>query len=185
LYVSDTETDSIYRVDTTKDHSVSVLVRDEALAGPSALTLHPKTGNLIVASWKKGKILEVDRTGKISEVFSNSFFSSRFHNLSGLDYDRFGSLYLSDFTAGKVWRMGPDGDFKVIAEFLHSPADLAVDRKNHVILVPYHYANAAEINGLESPAHIKKKSKRTLEDYGFRFTKPSQERQEGKRQEDK
>ncbi len=180
LYASDTETDSIYRVDTTKDHSVSILVQDEALAGPSGLTLHPKTGNLIVASWKKGKILEVDRTGKITEVFSNSFFSSRFHNLSGLDYDRFGSLYLSDFTAGKVWRMGPDGNFKVIAEFLHSPADLAVDRKNHLILVPYHYANAAEINGLESPAHLKKKRKRTLEDYGFRFTKPSQKGQEDK-----
>lgn len=182
LYASDTATDTIYRIDTNQDHAVSVLVQDRALAGPSGLAIHPKSGNLIVASWKKGKILEVDKAGRIKEVFSNSFFSARFHNLSGLDYDRFGSLYLSDFTAGKVWRMRPDGHFDVIAEFLHSPGNLAVDRKNHLILVPYHYANVAEINGLESPlqAKNKKKRKRTLADYGFPFMKPSQGGQEGK-----
>lgn len=180
LYASATDTDTIYRVDTTRDHAVSVLVQDPALAGPSGLALHPRTGNLIVASWKKGKILEVEKTGRVKEVFSNSLFSARFHNLSGLDYDRFGSLYLSDFTAGKVWRMRPDGHFEVIAEFLHSPGDLAVDRKNHLILVPYHYANIAEINGLESPVQAKHKRERTLADYGFRFMKPSQEGQEGK-----
>lgn len=166
LYASDTEADTIYRIDTTKQHAVSVLVRDAALAGPRGLAVHPKTGHLIVASWHKGKILEVTPDGKITELVANGFFSSRFHNLDGVDFDSWGNMYVSDFTAGKVWRMRPDRHFDVIAEYLPSPADIGVDRENHLILVPYHYGNAAEMNGLEAPVQSGKK-KRTLADYGF------------------
>lgn len=166
LYVSDTNADTIYRVDTTKQHAVSVFVKDASLAGPRGLALHPKTGRLIVVSFNKGKILEVSGDGTITELVSNSFFSSRFHNLDGVDFDTFGNMYVSDYTAGKVWRMRPDNRFNVIAEYLPSPADISVDRKKHLILVPYEHGNAAEINGLESPIKSEKK-KRTLADYGF------------------
>ena len=175
LYASDPHADTIYRIDTTREHAVSVLVRDAVLAGPRGLALHPKTGRLIVVSWNKGKILEVSGDGIITELASNSFFSSRFHNLDGVDFDRWGNMYVSDFTAGKVWRMRPDHKFDVVAEFLQSPADIGVDRKNHLILVPYHYGNAAEMNGLESPIKSDTK-KRTFADYGFTFPKGDQER---------
>ncbi|TLY40997.1 MAG: hypothetical protein E6K61_06050 [Nitrospirae bacterium] len=175
LYASDPHADTIYRIDTTRDHSVSVLVRNAALAGPRGLALHPKTGRLIVVSWNKGKILEVSGDGVITELVSNSFFSSRFDNLDGVDFDSFGNMYVSDSTAGKVWRMRPDRKFDVIAEFLPSPADIGVDRKNHLILVPYQDGNAAEMNGLESPIKSDTK-KRTFADYGYSFPKPGQER---------
>jgi hypothetical protein len=171
LYASDTDADTIYRIDTTKQHAVSVFVRDASLAGPRGLALHPKTGHLIVVSWRAGKILEVRLDGKVTELVSNGFFSSRFHNLDGVDFDSWGNMYVSDFTAGKVWRMRPDHHFDVIAEYLPSPADIGVDRENHLILVPYHYGNAAEMNGLEAPVKSGKK-KRTLADYGF--TGPSE-----------
>ena len=76
-------------------------------------------------------------------------------------------MYVSDFSAGKVWRIRPDMRFEVIAEFLSTPADLGIDRKNHLILVPYHYGNAAEINGLERPSTGGNSKKRSLADYGF------------------
>lgn len=168
LYVSDTEADTIFRVDLAKPPGtgISVLVRDSALAGPRGLAVHPKTGHLIVGSWNKGKILEVTPEGKVSELVSNGFFSARFHNLDGMDFDSWGNLYVSDFTAGKIWRMRPDQHFDVIAEYLPSPAGIGIDRENHLILVPYHYGNAAEMNGLEAPVKSGKK-KRTLADYGF------------------
>src|SRR5439155_694303 len=72
LYASDPHADTIYRIDTTREHSVSVLVRNAALAGPRGLALHPKTGRLIVVSWNKGKILEVSGDGVITELVSNS-----------------------------------------------------------------------------------------------------------------
>ena len=167
LYLSDTAANTIYRIDLGQQHAISTLAKDSALAGPRGLAVHPKTGRLIVTSWDKGKILEVTPEGTITELVSNSFFSSRFHNLGGVDFDTFGNMYVSDFTAGKVWRMRPNLHFDVIAEYLPSPADIGVDRKNHLILVPYEYGNAAEMNGLESPIKSRD-NKRTLADYGFR-----------------
>lgn len=179
LYASDPATDTIYRIDTNDHHAVSILVRDSSLAGPHGLAVHPRSGHLIVVSWKKGTILEVSREGAITELVSNGFFSSRFRNLDGVDFDNWGNMYVSDLTAGKIWRMRPDHHFDVIAEYLHSPADISVDRENHLILVPYLYGNAAEINGLERPG--KKKEKRTLSDYGFTMPGPGKpgEKKEG------
>ncbi len=166
LYASDRTRNTIYRVDLAKHHQVSVLLQHPALAGPSGIALHPKGDRLVVVSWDKGKILEVRFDGTFTELISNGFFTSRFGNLSGVDFDQWGNMYVSDFTRGKIWRMRPDQKFQVIAEYLPSPADIAIDRINHVILVPYHYGNAAEVNGLESPVK-KSGAKRSLADYGF------------------
>jgi hypothetical protein len=174
LYVSDMDANVIYRIDPAKQHAVSVLARDAALAGPRGLAVHPKTGRLIAVSWHKGNIVEIAGDGAITELVSNGFFSSRFRNLDGVDFDTWGNMYVSDFTAGKIWRMRPDRHFNVIAEYLPTPADIGVDRVKNLILVPYLYGNAAEINGLETPGKAGKQ-KRTLADYGFTGPKPPQE----------
>jgi hypothetical protein len=175
LYASDMDANVIYRIDPAKQHAVSVLVRDTALAGPRGLAVHPKTGRLIAVSWHKGNIVEIASDGAITELVSNGFFSSRFKNLDGVDFDTWGNMYVSDFTTGKIWRMRPDHHFNVIAEYLPSPAGISVDRAKNLILVPYLYGNAAEINGLESPFKSGRQ-KRTLADYGFTGgPKPPQE----------
>jgi DNA-binding beta-propeller fold protein YncE len=167
LYCSDQANDTIYRIELATQR-VSILVSDKALAGPSGLAVHPKTGQIMVVSWEKGKIFEISPEGAITELFSNGFFSARFQNLRGVDFDRWGNMYMSDFTTGKVWRMTRDKRFQVIAEYLPSPGDLSIDRTNNLILVPYQLVNAAEMNGLEAPSDGKpKKEKRTLADYGF------------------
>ena len=167
LYLSDTEADTVYRVEIAKEHAVTVLTKDPALAGPSGLAWNAKTGKLVAVSWHKGKIFEITADGVVRELVSNSFFSSRFHNLSGVDFDEWGSMYVSDFSAGKVWRIRPDMKFEVIAEYLSTPADIGIDRKGHLILVPYYYGNAAEMNGLERPSTGGTAKKRSLADYGF------------------
>jgi DNA-binding beta-propeller fold protein YncE len=167
LYCSDQKANTIYRVDLATE-TVSVLITDRSLAGPTGLAIHPKSGQIIAVSWEKGNISEISPEGVLTEIFSNSFFSNRFQNLRGVDFDRWGNMYVSDFTTGKVWRMSWDKRFQVIAEFLPSPGDLSIDRANNLILVPYESAHAAEMNGLETPSSAKsKQEKRTLADYGF------------------
>ena len=167
LYCSDQHANRIYRVELSS-RKVMLLVADPALAGPAGLAVHPKSGELIAVSWDKGKIFAITPEGAVSEMFSNGFFSSRFTNLRGVDFDRWGNMYVSDFTTGKVWRMTWDRRFQVIAEYLPSPGDLGIDRTNNLILVPYEFAHAAEMNGLEAPRDGKsKQEKRTLADYGF------------------
>lgn len=179
LYASDAQANAIYKIDTTRHYAVSLVAKDPLLSGPRSLAVHPTSGHVIVASWQKGTILELDDQGKITELVSNSFFSSRFSNLGGVDFDRFGNMYVSDLTGGKVWRMRANHKFDVIAEFLNSPADISVDRKKHLILVPYTYGNAAEMNGLESPIKSQKQ-KRTMADYGFGFMDKFKAQQESK-----
>ena len=169
LFALDTTGNAIYRVDTTQDHAVSLVVKDAQLAGPRGIVVHPKKHTLLVVSLDKGTVLEVGPQGTITEVISNSYFSGHFQHLSGIDFDRYGSMYVSDLTAGKIWRIRPDHKMNVIAEFLISPTSVRIDRAKHLILVPYLYANGAEMNGLERPANADQphKKPRTLSDYGL------------------
>ena len=169
LFVSDTETNAIYQIDPSQEYAVSLLVQDPSLSGPRGLAIHPRSGHVIGVGWNDGKIFEIDKHKTIKEILANTFFSRRFQNLDGIDFDRFGTMYVSDMTAGKVWRIRADLKKEVIAEFLISPAGISVDREKHLILVPYLYANGAEINGLEQPVGMgKERRRRNLSDYyGF------------------
>ncbi len=148
LYIADAGADAILKVDTRRSSKPTVLVKDPVLAGPYGLAVNPATGALVVVSWNAGKILEVTKEGTVKVLFANSFFSSRFGNLTGVDFDAFGNMYVSDFSEGKVVRIDPAFRFQTIAEFLTTPASLGIDRKNHLILVPYRSGNVAEMNGL-------------------------------------
>lgn len=168
LYLSDQGGNAIYRVDLAPTLTLSLYLSGAHLAGPSGVAVHPKSGHLVVVSYDSGKIFDITQEGTLTELASNGFFTGRFQNLSGVDFDRWGSMYVSDGTKGKIWRMLPNGKFQVIAEYLPGPSDVGIDRVNHLILVPYQDSNAAEVNGLESPtAASGDRAKRTLADYGF------------------
>ena len=172
LYVSDSDTNSIYRIDAVRDHTITLYVHHETLSHPHGLAIHPRNGHVVGVGWENGKIFEIDEQGTIHELFTNSFFTGGFHNLDGIDFDRYGTMYVSDMTAGKVWRIRSDLKKEVIAEFLLSPSGIGVDRANHVILVPFLYMNGAEINGLERPSNDNpNRKKRTFSDYGFDWFK--------------
>ena len=169
LYLADQPGNAIYRLDLTPALTLTLYVSGNHLAGPSGVAVHPKTGHVVVVSYDSGKIFDITPEGTLTELASNGFFTARFQNLSGVDFDRWGSMYVADATKGKIWRMGPNKKFQVIAEYLPSPTDLGIDRANHLILVPYQDSNAAEVNGLESPVASSSgdRAKRTLADYGF------------------
>ena len=172
LYVSDAETNTIFRIDPTHDHAITQLIQDAKLSHPHGLAIHPRNGHLMGVGWDDGKVFEIDEKGILHELFVSSFFSGGFHNLDGIDFDQYGIMYISDLTAGKVWRIRPNLKKEAIAEFLLSPSGIGVDRVNHLILVPYLYAKGAEINGLERPSNdTPNKKKRTFSDYGLDFSK--------------
>jgi len=172
LYVSDANTNTIFRIDPSQDHAITQFAQNASLSHPHGLAVHPRNGHVVGVGWDDGKVFEIDENGIIHELFVSTFFSGGFHNLDGIDFDRYGIMYVSDLTAGKVWRIRPDLKKEAIAEFLLSPSGIGVDRINHVILVPYLYAQGAEVNGLERPSNDNPvKKKRTFADYGLDFFK--------------
>ena len=168
LYVSDPDSNTIYYIDPPPDYAVTVFVQHASLSHPHGLAIHPKNGHVFGVGWEDGKIFEIDETGTIQELFANTFFSGGFYNLDGIAFDKYGTMYVSDLTAGKVWRIRANHKKQVIAEFLLSPSGIGIDRVNHVIMVPYLYAKGAEINGLERPSNDNPNKKaRTWSDYGM------------------
>ncbi len=175
LYVSDADTNTIFRIDPEHDHAITQFIQDAKLSHPHGLAIHPRNGHLMGVGWDDGKVFEIDEKGILHELFVSSFFSGGFHNLDGIDFDQYGIMYISDLTAGKVWRIRPNLKKEAIAEFLLSPSGIGVDRVNHLILVPYLYAKGAEINGLERPSNdTPNKKKRTFSDYGLNFPRKDQ-----------
>ena len=178
LYVSDADTNTIFRIDPTQDHAITQFFQDAKLSHPHGLAVNPRNGHLVGVGWEDGKVFEIDEKGLLHILFVSSFFSGGFHNLDGIDFDKYGTMYISDMTAGKVWRIRANLKKEAIAEFLLSPSGIGVDRVNHLILVPYLYAKGAEINGLERPSNdTPNKKKRTFSDYGLGFSRkdPSHE----------
>jgi hypothetical protein len=172
LYVSDADSNTIYRIDPNQNHAVTVFVQHVSLSHPHGLAIHPRYGYVVGVGWEDGKIFKIDETRTVQELFANSFFTGGFYNLDGIDFDKYGTMYVSDLTAGKVWRIRANHKKEVIAEFLLSPSGIGIDRVNHVIMVPYLYANGAEINGLERPSNDNpNKKKRTWADYGMNLFK--------------
>ena len=136
IYISDTQTNRIYRIDV-KTYKSTIFIESGSLEGANGLAFD-ESGNLIVASWGGGKLLKIkkNRINTISKGFSN---------LDGVCVSN-GNIYFSDFTEGKIylWR---NGKVKVVKSGLNTPADIGCKGKQ--IFVPEFYGNTLKIVRVE------------------------------------
>ena len=146
LYVSDTTMfvdpkapGTIFKIETRNQHKASVFVQDAALGAPNGLVIHPRTKRLLADTWGEGKILEISPDGKIKTLVADAAWK----DLDGLDYDNNGNLYTSSFTGGTIYKILPDMKVSVVKSGLTTPADINLDRKGNMILVPFFNGNAA------------------------------------------
>lgn len=140
LYITDMTAHMILRIETLNNFRTSLVVKDQQLSGPNGIVVNPQTGNLIVVTWDKGSILEVDPTGQIRVLLA----SKGLRNLDGVDLDDAGNLYTSSFTDGRIYKISPDfRRVRLFKEGLTSPADINLDRANHLLLIPFLKENMA------------------------------------------
>jgi sugar lactone lactonase YvrE len=146
LYVSDTAVfvdakapGTIFKIETKNEHKASVLVRDPALGAPNGLAIHPKTKRLLANTWGDGKILEITPEGRINTLVQDPAWK----DLDGLDYDNAGNLYTASFTGGTIYKIASDKKIQAIKSDLTTPADINLDRKGGMILVPSFNGNTA------------------------------------------
>ncbi len=153
LYVSDMTAQMILRIDTAGD-VVALIALDPDKGGPNGLVIHPKTGHLLVAMGDSGQIAEVTPESKLRTYVKHPDWK----NLDGLAAEPDGTLYVSSFTGGKVYRIGPDLKVTVFREGLRTPADIGLDLKNRLLLIPSFEGNQARAVTLETKAAPKPKS---------------------------
>ena len=146
LYISDTTVfvdsnapGTIFKIEPRHQHRVSIFIRDTALGSPNGVVIHPETGRLLANTWGSGKILEILPDGTIKTLIEDAAWK----DLDGLDYDHNGNFYISSFTGGIIYKISKDMKIKVIKDGLTTPADINIDRKTGMILVPFFNGHAA------------------------------------------
>ena len=104
LYLSDSQSNFVARIEPVHGHRVTILARGPQLAGANGLSIQPKTGRLAVVTWGTGRVLEVTEQGEVKP-----WLDRKFEKLDGADFDADGNLYFSAYAEGKVYRAAADG----------------------------------------------------------------------------
>ena len=138
VYVSDTFTDAIYRL---QEGIFEIWLQTPELKNPNGLLVDD--GKLIVGSWGvmnedfttdiPGHLIVIDLESKsISDIGDGSPLG----NLDGVESDGTGNYYVTDWMAGKMFHVGPNGDYTTILELELGSADHDVIVDQNMIIIP-------------------------------------------------
>jgi DNA-binding beta-propeller fold protein YncE len=152
VYVSDSFAASVWVLDGGK---MSMLVQDPALMGANGLMIDG--GSLLVANlgdiskgftpdMKPGAVEKIDLATKAISTYGAD---GPVGILDGIEPDGKGGMYLTDNPAGTLLDLAPGGKATVVATLAPGAADLEVDPKDGLVMVPI--SPAGEIVALKLP----------------------------------
>ena len=139
IYVSDTFTDTIYRLNTFGQ--LTKWLYSPELQAPNGL--HYEKGQLIVGSWghptdgwvaaEVGHLKTISlKTKKIKSLGNGKAVG----NLDGVESDGKGAYYVADWVGGKLFLIQPNGRFKVVLDLSQGVADHEVIHEKNIIIIP-------------------------------------------------
>jgi sugar lactone lactonase YvrE len=139
VFVSDMLRQAIYVLD---GDSFTVWLEDEALQHPNGLKV--EDARLIVAPW--GRDLQEDFTTRVGGHLATVNLASRaiaplgngepVGNLDGLEPDGEGNWLVTDWIAGRLLRISPDGEFEELLGLPMGSADLGYVPGQHIAIIP-------------------------------------------------
>jgi len=136
VFVSDSLDTAIYQI---KDNKASVFVKGPEFESPNGLLYH--NGKLFVASWglttdwstkKPGRLYSIDLKTKKRTYITKKPLG----NLDGLEFAGSGNYLVSDWVAGKVYKINKKGVASVVASGFKGAADIAFVLKKKLLIVP-------------------------------------------------
>lgn len=138
VYVSDMATNTIWRL---ADKKLEVWLKDDALISPNGLLID--SNNLVVASWGvmtdgfatkvPGHILEVSLSDKKVHDLGNGKPVGNLDGIEILDKD---SFIATDWMAGLLFKIGRDGEAKVLMPLAPGSADLSYIAASKLAIIP-------------------------------------------------
>lgn len=151
VYVSDVLTSKIHRI---KDGKFSTFAEGEQLEYPNGLLV--EGGNLVVAAWGKP---EADFSTKVpghlyrlnlATGAKTLVTTTPTGNLDGLESDGRGGYIVSDWIAGKVLHIGPNGETRMLRQFKQGAADIAYLPASRTLIVPHMLENRVQAYDLSA-----------------------------------
>jgi sugar lactone lactonase YvrE len=139
IYVSDTFTDTIYRLNTFGQ--LTTWLYSPELQAPNGLQV--EKDQLIVGSWGlptdgwmtdvAGHLKSVSLKTKEIKSLGNG---NAVGNIDGVEPDGNGAYYVTDWVGGKLLHVQTDGSFKVALELSQGTADFEVIHTKNLIIIP-------------------------------------------------
>jgi sugar lactone lactonase YvrE len=129
VFVSDTVRGLVIRVDLGDQAEHEVVAELEAVNG---ICFH--NGRMFAVSWGLHDIYEIDyRGGGKPKSFD---LAEHFSNLDGIEVLGDGSFIVSDYTGGKISRIGVNRASVTRIAVLDTPADFGLDASHTTLFVP-------------------------------------------------
>ncbi len=139
VYVSDMITN---RIHVLADGELSVFAEGDMLKHPNGLAVSEDA--LVVAAWGSGlrddfttesggNLLSVDLE---SRVVSDLGSGAPIGNLDGLEPDGAGNWLVTDWIAGALYRIAPDGSFELLRDLPQGSADLEYVEATGTVVIP-------------------------------------------------
>ena len=140
VYVGDTYTDSIYRLNSFGQ--LPLWFYSPGLA-PNGIHIDNETSSLIVGNW--GAVMEgwgtPELSGNLKSINLHSkklknLGSKPIGNLDGVESDGKGSYYVTDWSGAKLYKIKKNGRFEVLKELAKGAADHEVILEQNLIIIP-------------------------------------------------
>jgi sugar lactone lactonase YvrE len=138
IYVSDMVTHEIYQL---SGNQFSVWLADETLASPNGLLV--EQDQLIVGSWgmmTDGFVTEVPghllSVSLDTKAISDLGDGSPVGNLDGVEADGQGHYLVTDWMAGRLLSISPNGHAETLIEFEQGSADHTVMPESNLVIIP-------------------------------------------------
>ncbi len=141
VYVSDTFASKIFHIENDK---ASVFMQGEQLDSPNGLFI--KDNTLYVASWglttdwstkTPGRVYQIDLATKEIKYITPQVVG----NLDGIEMTDKGNFLVSDWVAGKIFEIFPNGNIKTLFTGEKGLADIGFIQETKQILIPYMIKN--------------------------------------------
>ncbi len=149
VYVSDTLRSRIYFIDGKK---ADVFMKGKKLESPNGL--FAKDDFLYVAAWgyatgydwkakTPGNLYKINLKTKEKTLITKEPLG----NLDGLEMDKNGNFIVSDWSAGKVYRVSPEGESELVFENGQNIADLSLNDEQTEAILPI--MNQGKVHNIE------------------------------------
>lgn len=140
LYISDLLANTIYKVETSNSHKMSIFIKSNRLGNPSGMVCDSVRSRLIVVTRATGRIFGIGPDKKITAVIHTK---TAFKSLNGIAWGRDSNLVVSDKMAGKIYRIRNFSRTEIVRENILAPAGISFDYSRNLILVPSSKGNLA------------------------------------------
>jgi hypothetical protein len=134
IYVSDTGTNAIYKLDNNNKSSLQLWLQNPELDSPNGLYIDNTTNKLVVASLG-GSLSLVDLDNK---TISNLGTQVPVGSLDGIEADTTENLYyVTDGATGKVYAVNSDGTgYRTLIDLQKQGADLEYIANERMVIIP-------------------------------------------------